>query len=688
VWIRASHLARSVGKNRKRKGISAFVDDANPFAALDDAAVDNDNDDDNDNDSDVLSDDTAAVNAAVYGAGALPRLSLRGGKKSVVANSSHNVPTKGVSGVPPNGGVALSDVQALLLWLVADGVAPAWCAVVNKALVPRVVCLALQGLTVPLLTAHGAACMPFLNSLRWVRTHAPGETNRINSPLPAILERPLSAKQLKALGIAAGKAAASAGAPPPPILASAPPGALTEAEYGARAPLHGMTRAMLVEHGFPWPLTAEDGTTTPQDNACVGYVRAEPRPPTGPRAGVRQLVAIDCEMVLCDSKYCLAWLAVTSCTGEVLVDTLVKPHEPVTDYLTQWSGVSAEKLAPVTTTLEDARAMLLAVIDAETFICGHSLENDLHALALIHGRILDTSVLYPRGSAAARFQKHALRYLTNKFLNRQIQTGDFHTPSEDAIAAMELAQLKLQRGAAFGGDGTAPRTTELIFAAAERAGTKCTMIDRGNLAAMYTATTAASAIACETDAAVLQHAEAAARSDSVRFVWAQMHALGDFHEQRTKSCGDELDAADAGEPSPNNFRTATLPGEELERTALLNLAELKARLTELDSAARAVYNALPPGGVLIMPSLQGNAAAVKRWHARKRQLAERKLWSAKHDVGLERLCIEARDQAVTFFAVRDADAAAASDASSSKKLRLSTAADDDNDDNDDNDNKD
>ncbi len=669
----------------------AFLDEENNVKASsndddddDDDEVDNNNNNNNNNNSDEDGNDgnDEAVRTAVFGRDALPQLQLRGGKASVRSEqSSAQQAVLGVFGVPPNGGVQLSDVQALLLWLVGDGVAPSWCAVVNKSLVPRVVCLALQGLTLPLLTAHGATCLPFLSSLYRVRTRAPGDGNRINSPIPAILERPLSAKQLRALGVAPQPPTAAAAAT---VLASAPPGALSEDEYAVRAAAHAISRAILIQHGFPAPLAATDATTTPQDNVCDGYVRAEPRPADGRRAGVRQLVAIDCEMVLCaNNKYRLAWLAVTSCSGEVLVDTLVKPDEPILDYLTKYSGVSAEKLAPVTTTLAQAQAMLLAVIDADTYLCGHSLENDLHALGLIHERILDTSLLYPRGTAPSRFQKHALRYLTDKFLKRQIQGGDFHSPSEDAAAAMELTLLKLQRGASFGGDATAPRTTEPLFAAVERAGKKCTMIDRGGLATQYTGATAADAVGCEDDSTALQCtvAAASASGNSSHLIWAQLHTLGEFYDQRVKTTADEIDGVDEGRPSVHGFGSSTLPGEELERTALQHHADLARRLTELDNAARAVYQALPRGAVLIMPTLQGNAAAVKRWHARKRVLAERKLWSAQHDVALERLCLLARDQTVTFLAVRQGDDGAATEASGgeqrNKKLRVSTNDDND-----------
>lgn len=52
----------------------------------------------------------------------------------------------GVEVRPEEGPVRLSDVQNLLLWVLAEGTNPRWCFVKNKPLVKRVVALALHGL--------------------------------------------------------------------------------------------------------------------------------------------------------------------------------------------------------------------------------------------------------------------------------------------------------------------------------------------------------------------------------------------------------------------------------------------------------------------------------------------------------------------------------------------------------------
>ncbi len=49
----------------------------------------------------------------------------------------------------------------------------------------------------------------------------------------------------------------------------------------------------------------------------------------------------------------------------------------------------------VTVSLEDVQRDLLELISCETVLCGHSLENDLRRLQMMHPTCVDTVLLYP-----------------------------------------------------------------------------------------------------------------------------------------------------------------------------------------------------------------------------------------------------------------------------------------------------
>jgi len=140
-------------------------------------------------------------------------------------------------------------------------------------------------------------------------------------------------------------------------------------------------------------------------------------------------------------------ICVVDADGNTILNKLVKPPGKIVNYNTRWSGVTEEMLKDVTLTLQDVHKDLKLICGPNTILVGHSLENDLHTLKLIHTRIIDTSVLFPHARGNGR--KNSLKYLANKYLKRKIQKGDGvtgHSPDEDALAALDLYKLKLVHG--------------------------------------------------------------------------------------------------------------------------------------------------------------------------------------------------------------------------------------------------
>ena len=91
----------------------------------------------------------------------------------------------------------------------------------------------------------------------------------------------------------------------------------------------------------------------------------------------------------------VARCSVVDAEGEIVHDTLILPPRPITDYNTQYSGITEAHMEGVVTTLADVQATLLALVAEETLLVGHSLENDLQSLKLLHRTCADTALLYP-----------------------------------------------------------------------------------------------------------------------------------------------------------------------------------------------------------------------------------------------------------------------------------------------------
>ena len=181
-----------------------------------------------------------------------------------------------------------------------------------------------------------------------------------------------------------------------------------------------------------------------------GFVCTQPAGMGVANAKFPEIVAMDCEMVTTKSGLALARCSVVDDCGEIIYDKLVMPPEAITNYNTEFSGVTKEQMRNITTTLEDVQRELLELIPSECVIAGHSLENDLQILKMCHANVLDTVQMYPHKRGAPF--RNALRYLTERYLKRKIQHEGTHDSVTDARATLELCYLKLIRGETFGND--------------------------------------------------------------------------------------------------------------------------------------------------------------------------------------------------------------------------------------------
>lgn len=148
-------------------------------------------------------------------------------------------------------------------------------------------------------------------------------------------------------------------------------------------------------------------------------------------------LGIDCEMGFTTQGFELLRItAMDFLSGKEVIDILVKPLGEVVDLNTKFSGVAAIK--EDADTFQEGIARLASVMDHNTILVGHGLENDLNAMRLLHKRVVDTAILYPRHKATPKF-RYSLKQLSFEFLGRVIQTGE-HDSGEDSLAAIDVVK--------------------------------------------------------------------------------------------------------------------------------------------------------------------------------------------------------------------------------------------------------
>ncbi len=334
----------------------------------------------------------------------------------------------------------------------------------------------------------------------------------------------------------------------------------------------------------------------------------------------RELIPIVIQCLTEGGKQLARVCIIDYASGIVVYDQLVKPSNPVTDYLTRWSGITAEALETATATFDEVQTHILSVLSVSPtpVLLGHSLESDLQALKICHPRCIDTAVIYhhPRG----RPLKPGLAWLTQKWCGREIQNrGEGgHDPEEDAQACLDLLRKKVENGTSpiphklrvwFGSGSLIPCTgpgfgefkvdTESIFERMSRARTKgaavtAAVVDHGNPAAWH-GQKATACVACTSDAGVL--AGLLASLASHHFIFGRFTALADVRGWITpKATGD-----------------ASLEPTTQTRGAEALLETMKA----LDGQLRELYAALPARTAVVIFTGHADPRRMAELNARK-----------------------------------------------------------------------
>ncbi|XP_040297002.1 RNA exonuclease 5 isoform X2 [Bufo bufo] len=204
--------------------------------------------------------------------------------------------------------------------------------------------------------------------------------------------------------------------------------------YGTK--IHSLTRYLLTEEEMRnnnYPLVGLSDTNNYVHTKCTE------RPTDS-----SPLFGLDCEMCLTCKGSELTRVSLVDAQGQCIMDELVKPINPIINYMTRFSGITRKMIHPVKTKLTDVQEKLKSLLPPDAILVGHSLNNDLQALQMIHPNVIDTALLFARSLG----MKFRLKFLAQEILKREIQCDNAvgHNPSEDAVAALNLAQYFIQHG--------------------------------------------------------------------------------------------------------------------------------------------------------------------------------------------------------------------------------------------------
>jgi RNA exonuclease 1 len=214
--------------------------------------------------------------------------------------------------------------------------------------------------------------------------------------------------------------------------------------------------------------------------------------PDNDKADSSLAVSFDCEMGYTTlGMEMIRFSAATWPQGKKLVDVLVRPMGHVLDLNTRFSGVTPDQFlnaeeyrTPDTTAAIEptptcdgskptppstrtrtpdahtpppapplqilpspaaTRALLFTLISPHTPLIGHSIDNDLNVLRIIHPTIVDTCILFKHPAGLP--YRFGLKRLTKEHLRRDIQNAgaDGHDSLEDARATGDLVRVKVAK---------------------------------------------------------------------------------------------------------------------------------------------------------------------------------------------------------------------------------------------------
>ena len=385
----------------------------------------------------------------------------------------------------------------------------------------------------------------------------------------------------------------------------------------------------------------------------------------------RHVISVDCEMCKAeDDSLVLTRVSLLNWDGSVALDKLVKPSVPIKDYLTQWSGITAEMLENVTTSLQDIQQELLKLITPRTILVGHSLNSDLNALKLTHPFLVDTGILFPHPRGAP--YKQSLKWLAQKYLHREVQKGGKgHDSVEDACTCLDLVKQKCEKGPRWGsGDTNAESLFKRLGRSIRpkshdepRAGA---VIDWGDPSRGHGGQAQVS-IGCKTDDEVVEAVGRAVRGqaegkegtvEKVDFVWARLREL-----ELARGWWDDAKTADVEVIRQTALQRLGLAreGEKEDKDIDVQGRQLGDAVAQTVKHITQIYDSLPRCAALVVYSGTGDPREMRRLQAMQQQYRREYAtknwdnlsvkWTDTEVQALSRACQQARN-GIGFVAVK------------------------------------
>lgn len=203
-----------------------------------------------------------------------------------------------------------------------------------------------------------------------------------------------------------------------------------------------LSALQMVDEGYPIPLQGELHTR------FRSYIFTKKI--YAPVTDRSPMYGVDCEM-------CRTVAGVNELTRISIVDeeyrtvyeTLVRPANRITDYLTQYSGITEDIMRKVTKNLKEVQKEVSELLPPDAILVGQSLNSDLNAMRMMHPYVIDTSVCF--NISGVRRRKSKLKHLAQTFLKEKIQENeDGHDSIEDSLATLKLVKMKLANSIEFG----------------------------------------------------------------------------------------------------------------------------------------------------------------------------------------------------------------------------------------------